>query len=336
MIYDCFTFFNELDLLEIRLNVLKDVVDRFVLVEATQTFTGRPKPLYYKENAARFAAFADRIIHVVVDDFSAAEAGRTPRERAWMSESIQRKAIARGLVGARPDDTIIISDLDEIPRPESVPLAVGRPGITKFDLTCHFCFINRREYYPRGGAHTPQAVNYATFMNPRTYAHFKYSQFVLKEVNACPSATIIRYRKAHRTIFNAGWHFTWLGGVDAIVKKLKSFAHTEYSGADIASPELVKARLENNESIFGFDRGEKFFFDRLDGSYPDYLVRNKEKYAALFYPVSDEYLERTRPVKEYYNRLYHFKLQVRRWVPKPLRKPVIVCWTRCNPPPDAV
>jgi len=73
MIYDCFTFFNELDLLEIRLNVLKDVVDRFVLVEATQTFTGRPKPLYYKENAARFAAFADRIIHVVVDDFSAAD-----------------------------------------------------------------------------------------------------------------------------------------------------------------------------------------------------------------------------------------------------------------------
>ena len=54
MVYDCFSFFNELDLLEIRLNVLKDVVDKFVLVEATRTHTGRPKPLYYEENKARF------------------------------------------------------------------------------------------------------------------------------------------------------------------------------------------------------------------------------------------------------------------------------------------
>ena len=58
MIYDCFTFFNELDLLEIRLNVLRDVVDRFVLVEAGETHTGKRKPLYFRENAARFAAFA--------------------------------------------------------------------------------------------------------------------------------------------------------------------------------------------------------------------------------------------------------------------------------------
>ena len=56
MTYDCFSFFNELDLLEIRLNVLKDAVDKFVLVEAGETHSGKPKPLYFKENEARFAA----------------------------------------------------------------------------------------------------------------------------------------------------------------------------------------------------------------------------------------------------------------------------------------
>jgi hypothetical protein len=68
MIYDCFTFFNELELLEMRLHELADVVDRFVLVEATRTHTNQPKPLFYHENRARFADFADKIIYVIVDD----------------------------------------------------------------------------------------------------------------------------------------------------------------------------------------------------------------------------------------------------------------------------
>ena len=69
MIYDCFTFFNELDVLEIRLHVLAEVVDRFVLVEARQTFQRGAKPLYYAENLDRFGPFADRIEHIVVDEF---------------------------------------------------------------------------------------------------------------------------------------------------------------------------------------------------------------------------------------------------------------------------
>ena len=68
MIYDCFTFFNELDLLEIRLNTLNDVVDRFVIAEATRTYMGKRKELLFERNRERYAAFADKIIYVVVDD----------------------------------------------------------------------------------------------------------------------------------------------------------------------------------------------------------------------------------------------------------------------------
>lgn len=68
MIFDAFSFYNELDLLEIRLHELSDVVDFFVLVEATRTHSGRFKPLYYKMNRHRFSHFNDKIIHIIVDD----------------------------------------------------------------------------------------------------------------------------------------------------------------------------------------------------------------------------------------------------------------------------
>lgn len=81
MIYDCFSFFNELDLLEIRLNTLDKVVDKFILFESTLTHTGNPKPLYYAENKDRFAKFSDRIVHIVVNDFPAMPEDMPVREK---------------------------------------------------------------------------------------------------------------------------------------------------------------------------------------------------------------------------------------------------------------
>ena len=118
MIYDCFTFFNELDLLEIRLNILNDVVDKFVLVEATKTFSGKDKPLYYEQNKKRFAKFQDKIIHVIVDDFPKPD--DKTQDVAFMMESYQRNAILWGLKSAKDNDVVIIADLDEIPNPETV------------------------------------------------------------------------------------------------------------------------------------------------------------------------------------------------------------------------
>ena len=70
MVYDIFTLNNELDTLEIRLNILNDYVDKFVIVESTETFSRVTKPLYYKENAERFSKWKDKIIHYVIDDFT--------------------------------------------------------------------------------------------------------------------------------------------------------------------------------------------------------------------------------------------------------------------------
>ena len=136
-IYDCFTFFNELDILDIRFAELADAVDHFVIVEATRTFTGKPKPLHFGDNAARYAANRDKIIHVVVDDM--------PQDApdAWQREYFQRDAIARGLGGAPNDAIVMLSDADEIPRASIIQnirdnaLAHGAVSFLALD---QFCF----------------------------------------------------------------------------------------------------------------------------------------------------------------------------------------------------
>jgi len=69
MIYDCFTFFNEHSVLDIRLNTLYDHVDKFILVEATRSHQNLPKPLYFDENKSMYSKFLDKIIHVVIDTY---------------------------------------------------------------------------------------------------------------------------------------------------------------------------------------------------------------------------------------------------------------------------
>src|SRR5438045_984110 len=104
MIYDCFTFYNELELLEIRLNVLNDVVDKFVLIESIVTHTNKKKPLYYQKNKPRYKKFQNKIIHIVVED--APNVSHT-----WIIEHFLMAATKRGLKNAKPNDTILISNL---------------------------------------------------------------------------------------------------------------------------------------------------------------------------------------------------------------------------------
>ena len=112
-IFDCFTFYNELDLLEIRLEELYNTVDYFVIVEANQTFTNRPKPYNFEQAHVRYSKYMDKIIYVKVDDMPGSA-------NPWDNETHQRNAIARGLVYAERDDIVIVSDADEIPRPSAI------------------------------------------------------------------------------------------------------------------------------------------------------------------------------------------------------------------------
>ena len=119
-IIDCFIFYNELDLLTYRFNVLNNIVDYFIIVESTHTFIGKEKKLFFNENSHLFENFRNKIIHIVVDDFPYKFPNiDTSRSEQWVNESFQRDCISRGLnkLSLQNDDVITITDLDEIPDP---------------------------------------------------------------------------------------------------------------------------------------------------------------------------------------------------------------------------
>ena len=113
-IYDCFTFYNEFELLELRLKSLWDVVDCFVIVEANRKHNGEPKGFNFWARQDDFKDFLPKIRFVPADLSQVPFKGTGD----WSIENAQRNAIMRGLIDAEPDDLILISDLDEIPAPD--------------------------------------------------------------------------------------------------------------------------------------------------------------------------------------------------------------------------
>lgn len=285
MIYDCFSFFNELDLLEIRLNTLDKVVDKFILAESPLTHTGNPKPLYYAENKERFAKFNDRIVHVVVDDFPTMPNDMPVREKAWTRENWQRNAIVRGLPkDIKDEDILLISDLDEIPSPEYVQKATSNPiGVTRLDLKAYCFFINLRNVsYPIWNNGT-RVLTWRTFNDPKTYVNSNYTECCIAAVNQGPSATRVRFLKPDRIFKPAGWHFSYLGGVEAIQRKMKSIAHTEFDTDERTSLENIRNRLMRGRGFV--NSAERFLPEVIDASFPPEITQSKQRYSALITPV---------------------------------------------------
>lgn len=272
MIYDCFVFYDELDLLEIRLNVLDSVVDRFVLVEATETFGKAPKKLFYKENQERFKKFQDRIIHVVVDDFPRWNWKKLRPTKNWDLEDFQRNALKRGLVDCQPDDIIIFSDIDEIPRPEKVVEYKNTPGIKTFYQELYYYYLNYLVV-----DHTEPNEFYKGYKPwhgsvMATYNYFKKSPNDMRTYRSKKDAE-------HTMVMDGGWHYSFMGGTDMILKKMKAYAHTEYMTPDMFSPSWVENQVKTGQDIFR--RAMTFKKVDLAAHAPAYVLANQERYKKL-------------------------------------------------------
>lgn len=260
-VYDAFPFFNELDLLELRLRELAGVVDRFVLVEATRTYRGAGKALHFGAQRERFAAFHDRIIHVVVDDLPVSD-------DPWVVENFQRNAILRGLVSAEPTDLIIISDVDEIPNPAVVAAVLAESGDA--DLAGKVIGLRMRMFY------------YSLNWEYETY--WDSSRIVTLDTLRALGATQVREGRPHRVIEGAGWHFSYLArGAERrerLQLKARSFAHAEYD-----TPEYLDAAYLDYCLTRGFrwcdDRpfDTRFRYRRIDDTYPRTIQQAPSDYA---------------------------------------------------------
>jgi hypothetical protein len=252
-IWDCFTFFNELDILELRLNELDPHVDRFVLVEAAKTFSNEPKPLHFAENRERFARFLPKIVHVVVDDLP-------DQGDAWDREAFQRDAMVRGLAEAAPDDVIMISDVDEIPYPEHVS------RLTPEAMRGNIWFIECDYYEYKLNLSVPgkwvglcavRAIQKKYLPGVQDFRGFRARQSrnlpmpVNQAINIAKNVFRVGRPLTHRLIQHGGWHFTFVNTPEKIQYKIRSYAHQERNTPEFNNLQNIQRMIDNGQSICG-------------------------------------------------------------------------------------
>jgi beta-1,4-mannosyl-glycoprotein beta-1,4-N-acetylglucosaminyltransferase len=282
MVYDCFIYFNELDLLEIRLNELDGVVDKFVIVEADRTFQNQPKPFIFEENLERFAKFQDKIIHVKLTKYPLFIPIINPFS-PWKLEFYQRNSILKGLKGCKPNDIILISDIDEIPRAsvlkEYLDKGVDRIYGLKMDMFMYF--FNHKLIYDKESRMTKEeskdGIWFGTAMMP--YRLLKQTPVRIRKT----LMRTLRRKQVYDIIPNGGWHFTFMGGFNKIKQKLEAFSHTEYNLDTIKDEEFIANCLKNGKDILG--RNMEFEVMASIDSLPEYLKREdvQQKFSEHFY-----------------------------------------------------
>ncbi len=280
MIYDCIPFFNELDILKLRMQILAPYVDFFVIEEASVTFSGEPKRMIFAENRQLFAEFEEKIRYVAVENSPLV--GVTTHER----DKFQKNQLIRGLSGCKPEDIIIFGDVDEIPNPETLVRLIERfePGkIYHLAQRMFYCFLNMEEVSGNLLSITGEFPG----VERRQWLGTKVCSF-----SELPGEGIVYLRevspedKRSVRVADGGWHFGYMGGngerdvAKRIGVKVQAAAHSEYNSKRYLS-EAVD-RLLCGEDIF--DRDAKFVRVPIDESFPAYLRAHREEYDFLIAP----------------------------------------------------
>ena len=251
MIYDCFIFNNEIELLDLRLNILSPYVDKFIITEGDKTFSGIPKESVYLQNKDKFSKWEDKIIHNFIN---------IPELPDTWSREIYSRNSPMLLSIFNDDDLILTSDLDEIPNPEVIE--AKDEWLT--DDT-HFSFQQKRYVY--------YINNYETDMWFGTRAAtYKYMRN--NTIDNIRENTEREEKLTGSIITNGGWHFTFCGGEEMVRTKIKSFSHTEHNTSAVMSN--LKSRMENNKDPLLRDWYQYHTVD-IDDSFPTYIVENKDK-----------------------------------------------------------
>ena len=276
-VFDSFIFFNELELLEMRLNILNDVVDYFVLTESPFTVSGNEKPLYYQENKDRFGKFNDKIVHHVTEEipndfthllektkFHVAYKNNDPYGTPMIDLPVRfqralfnRNNSAFGIekAGVTDEDLVITSDADEIINPLLLQ------DLEWFNPSNHYVAECRAFYYKLN------ILYQEDWMGSRlcTWKHLR-------------NTTIDQHRQNHQNahkIQDAGWHFSFFGNAEDFKLKLASYEHTENNTDQVTS--TASEKIEQGLDPLG--RTNKLITVPLDDSYPEYVLENQDKYA---------------------------------------------------------
>jgi beta-1,4-mannosyl-glycoprotein beta-1,4-N-acetylglucosaminyltransferase len=261
-VIDCFTFNNEIDILNYRLNLLKDVVDIIVLVEANQTHVGNTKPLHYATHKdTTFHMFSNKIKHVIVNLPISTEQVLSNPGIQWKNEQFQRDCIANILDSiANEDDIILLSDADEIPDPARILEIRNNPR----DLTIK-CFEQDLYYYN---------ISCKINLPWRHSKVFSYKWFLEHEDYLSNLRT-----SSAEPIPRGGWHLSYFGDIERIKYKLQNNAHIEHNNSKTTSTEFIQECIKKNKCLVGDEFSTTYIPIHNNVYLPPYFSKYLKEYS---------------------------------------------------------
>jgi len=275
-VIDIFSFNGELDLLEIRLHILNDVVDEFIVCESDETFTGVGKPLYYQENEERYSKWKHKIKHFLMskpDDELLAQAYRSPgvpqHLHWWVREFCQKESMKRALTHLKNDDLVFIGDADEIWNPDVLDEVKEHNDKLKLEQVVYAYYLNNRSDERHPGSDKGWL---GTFVAP-------YRIIKTDTLDNLRSHDAWRKHMLPAILEDGGWHFTNMGGAEFIKRKLASYSHQEFNHEGVLNN--IENQIALNQDFIGRD----FIFTIDETGLPEYILNNKELYPHLWKTV---------------------------------------------------
>ena len=288
-IFDCFMYFDEDVVLDVRLNFLDKFVDKFVIIESEYNHKGeRRTPLF---DINKFKKFKDKIIYILINDIplgieeintedNKKEVYRKSIFNAWKRENLQRNQIQKGLKEANEEDWIIISDLDEIPNLAKIDLKNTEDNLIFFKQNMMYYKFNLKlENYTWVGSKMCKMKN---LKSPQWIRDIKDKKYGWWRVD-----TYFSKRKFQNIFFveNGGWHFSYLKNAKDIEKKLKSYLHHIDYDLNPVGEKGIKKMIDDKRTIYNLraDQRENKFdgankLSKIDiNSLPSYILENRDK-----------------------------------------------------------
>jgi len=259
-IYDCFQYFNEDHIVDLRLNILNEYVDYFVISESTKTHQGKDKKINF--DIKNFSKFEKKIIFITADykekiNFDKHTGGESPIEQH------QRNSLINGIKDASQEDLIILSDSDEIPDLTKLSEIKKNKKFIVFSQKMFMYKLNLQNLDESNwmGSRITKKKNIRSMQELRNLK-FKHYPFW-------------RVDKFNQQIINGGWHFSYMQTPEQILYKIKSFSHGEYDNENLNEKKIMEKILENKDIL---DRGTKLKKISIDATFPKYIFQNKEKF----------------------------------------------------------
>ena len=259
-IFDCITFFDNNFMFNLRYNILNKYVDQFVICESLYDHTGKRK----KKNFIWKNEYNKKKIKYILlkDPFP-------KKNNRWKNQAIQREYLLKKLEFVSPEDYIFFSDPDEIPRPEILKdiKLTKKYGIFLQNMYCYKFNIFNQEESPWEGTRICLRKNLFSIDYMR--------QKVLKK-NLKYKFWRVDKEKDIQIINNGGWHFNYLLKPEKISKKLKTFAHVEFGKDEFSNIDTIKKKILEMKDLF--NRDHNYQKVKIDNTYPDYIINNKDKF----------------------------------------------------------